>query len=778
MGAIVAPMLVPPAVVQCPEVVTPADYEGPDQTVVVELLIDEAGSVERVVGAQGVEPMSGIAAEAAADCTFTPATEDGVPVAVQIPMSFHFPAHPIVVSGVLLAGGGGGPLPRIAIEVAGQRTRTGEDGSFAFTRIAPGEHEVTLVDALWRLPDQTTLTIEQGGRTEVELWARPERWSAEGLGLYEKEPRPGIHHTLTRDEIAAVPGSLGDPVRALQNLPGVVRTPFDAGWLLVRGGDADDTGVFLDGVRIPLLFHLGGHTSVLHPNLVEQVEFHPSTPPARLGHGTSGAANLEPRRLDGRTAAAAGLNTGYAHAFAEAPVLGGGVAIGARRSYLDGLLGVMFGPEGRDAAPRFSDAALRFDSQRVGVTVLGMTDAALVPTGDGNEVADLQQRAFQAQVRGTVPVGQDTEVQARAWYAVEQQRVRTDNRDQTLDQQAPGMRLEWTHDGTIQATAGFEAERREFGVDWNGLQRAEPATHLDPYGELTAGNDLRARLGIRIDTLFVGDHLPRVGWSPRGDVRWTLSKRLAFVGEAGRFNQAPPLALVVGMPDGRYLPLDRADVAGVGLRLTGDVVAFDADFWGRRSTFAAFELDRSLGAHQGRAGGVELTTRVLTGATRARFIAQLSRTERREAPGHDWVVGRFDQPVRLVALVMRDLPRAWMFSVRARYGTGFAYLGSEGQAYDVLTGEFVELTPSPNGRLPPTWSIDAKVSKRFTWRTTELDVYLDVLNATWNRVPEPVINGIDNDVAVYTIGLPTLPLFGVEGRWLPPRRVSPASTPD
>src|SRR5947209_13388053 len=41
----------------------------------------------------------------------------------------------------------------------------------------------------------------------------------------------------------------------LQNLPGMNRAPYLGGALLVRGTPPADTGIYLDGQRIPILYH-------------------------------------------------------------------------------------------------------------------------------------------------------------------------------------------------------------------------------------------------------------------------------------------------------------------------------------------------------------------------------------------------------------------------------------------------------------------------------------------------------------------------------------------
>ena len=72
------------------------------------------------------------------------------------------------------------------------------------------------------------------------------------LGGHE-EPRAT---TLSRAEVRQLPGAFGDPFRAIEALPGV--TPIVSGvpFLYVRGAAPGNVGYFLDGIRLPLLYHL------------------------------------------------------------------------------------------------------------------------------------------------------------------------------------------------------------------------------------------------------------------------------------------------------------------------------------------------------------------------------------------------------------------------------------------------------------------------------------------------------------------------------------------
>lgn len=89
-------------------------------------------------------------------------------------------------------------------------------------------------------------------------------------------------------EIREVPGAFGDAFRAIEALPGV--TPLVSGlpFFFVRGAPPGNVGYFLDGIRVPLLYHLGAGPSVIHPGLLDRVDFFTGGYPAQYGRFTGG----------------------------------------------------------------------------------------------------------------------------------------------------------------------------------------------------------------------------------------------------------------------------------------------------------------------------------------------------------------------------------------------------------------------------------------------------------------------------------------------------------
>ena len=218
------------------EVPYPTTATG-DGLVILIVLVDSDGAVADVKAASGEEPFVTAAIEAASKWKFDPATRDGAPVAARIKMEilFHAP-KPIEPEPNAAPDGGApeaGPAPAAAVPVA--------------------------VDEV----DVRGLRAQPGGVS------------------------------LGRAEVRQLPGAFGDPFRALDALPGV--TPIVSGlpFFYIRGAPPGNVGYFLDGVRVPYLFHVGAGPSVIHPGMVEQVDLYPGSYPARFGRYAGGIVSAE-----------------------------------------------------------------------------------------------------------------------------------------------------------------------------------------------------------------------------------------------------------------------------------------------------------------------------------------------------------------------------------------------------------------------------------------------------------------------------------------------------
>src|SRR5262249_6950022 len=99
--------------------------------------------------------------------------------------------------------------------------------------------------------------------------------------------------TFRGAELSQVPGTFGDPVRALQFMPGISRLPFGLPFLVIRGAQLQNTGYFIDGFPVPNLWHFGLGPTVINAAFVQQQDFYPGNYPVRFGRFGQGVVSLE-----------------------------------------------------------------------------------------------------------------------------------------------------------------------------------------------------------------------------------------------------------------------------------------------------------------------------------------------------------------------------------------------------------------------------------------------------------------------------------------------------
>ncbi len=166
---------------------------------------------------------------------------------------------------------------------------------------------------------------------------------AEGLEVTvrgERPPREVTRRTIEQREMSRIPGTNGDALRSLQNLPGVGRPPGLAGLLIIRGSAPMDTAVFIDGVFVPLVYHFGGLSSVVPTEMLEKIDFFPGNFSAQYGRVMGGIVDVGIRspNPDGKYHGLAQFDLIDGRVLLEGPVpllKGWSFLAGARRSWVD-----------------------------------------------------------------------------------------------------------------------------------------------------------------------------------------------------------------------------------------------------------------------------------------------------------------------------------------------------------------------------------------------------------------------------------------------------------
>jgi hypothetical protein len=140
---------------------------------------------------------------------------------------------------------------------------------------------------------------------------------------------------LELQEMRNLPGAFGDPFRVLDALPGVVPQLSGLPYVYVRGAPPAGTVYYYDGIQVPGMFHLALGPAVVHPALIDEVNFFPSVAPARFGRFTGGvlSGGPSPRPPPDRVNGELELRLIDLTGKIEVPVAGGSLSLSGRYGY-------------------------------------------------------------------------------------------------------------------------------------------------------------------------------------------------------------------------------------------------------------------------------------------------------------------------------------------------------------------------------------------------------------------------------------------------------------
>jgi TonB family protein len=327
---------------------------GRSATVVLELTIDAVGSVQqaRVTGSAGVA-FDAAALQATRQFAFAPAEIDGKPAAIRILYRYEFVLRAEALTTAELTGQirdarTKRPLASVHVSVDGGASATTDaEGRFHFDAVPPGPRTITLSGV--RLTEvQTTESLEAGRRTTVTYDVEPHDQNVpadekDDLEIVVAPPaveKQVVSTQVSADEARRVPGTQGDVLKVVENLPGVARPSIGSGQLVVWGSAPQDTRVYMDGVPLPSLYHQGGFRSVIHSDMVQSVELVPGGWGAEYGRGLGGLVGVHLKPLEGDGVhGSASADILDASADVRARVMDRvSVEVAGRESYLDSLL--------------------------------------------------------------------------------------------------------------------------------------------------------------------------------------------------------------------------------------------------------------------------------------------------------------------------------------------------------------------------------------------------------------------------------------------------------
>jgi TonB family protein len=845
--------------------------KGITTDVMLLLDINAQGKIDSVGIAEPVNPpgmgFEEAAMVAAQQFEFEPAEVDGKPIAVQITYRYHFklapkapPAPPALaapatpaggappaatrpaagappvparkpvvnLSGLLRERGTRLPLPGVLVTVfrddgetpVGFEAPADAAGAFHFLDLAPGVWKI-LVEAPGYYPFRTTEEIHAGEATAVTYYVEKGSYNPYDVTVTATRPRKEVSRTIiSAAEIDKIPGTAGDPIAVVQNFAGVARAPLLSGQIIVRGSAPEDTRIFVDGSEIPLIYHFGGLRSVIPIGLIDSLEFYPGNFSPTYGRATGGIVDvqvkrLQPKKVDGYVDVSI-LDTSV---FLEAP-LGdkGGVAIAARRSYLDFILNAVVPSDANvslTVAPRYYDYQLVANYRPTPAHDLR---AFFLGSDDRFEVLFKDPADLSTQLSANAFSQSNTFYRALLTYRY----IPSDAFD-NLAQVSLGRNnvnvnagTQLTFDLDIFSTQFRDTLHRKLsdratlalGIDTlygktTGLVRLPPPPKEgQPPSTFDLGQTMETRISGRAYwspaifgelewkpvpglLLLPGarlDYFQRVDefvFQPRLTARYQLSQRVTLKGGVGVFAEEPQFDETDPVFGNPKLKTERALHYSAGVEwkprpyVTLDATAFYKDLSHLVSPTSAQTVDAAGVSHPllfdnagvGRAYGLELVARHdFTHHFTGWLAYTLSRSERRDSGQPDFRLFDFDQTHILTVLGSYTLPRNWQIGGRFRYvtgdpttpvvGTSSVYNASRDQ-YDPFYGKV------NSARIEPFHQLDLRVDKKWIYQSWILNVYLDIQNVYNRANPEGTAYNYNFRQSQVQQGLPILPILGI-----------------
>ncbi|WAS94963.1 TonB-dependent receptor [Nannocystis punicea] len=694
------------------------------------------------------------------------------------------------------------------------------DGRFVLADLPGRDFVLTIVAAGHQRFEQPTTSAYWSRRKPPTIYLQPQ-----GAGSYRtiieqlRVTRPSTVSTkLAPEEIANLPGSQGDPLRALQNLPGVARVPGGLGLIVLRGAAPNQSQVFFGEHPLPRAFHVPGLASVVQTGALAGLEYVPGNFSAHYGNAVGGIVHLTPRvgRRDGLHGHAK-LDITSVGALLEGPFgKGGSFLLAAQRGYLDLVIKAI--PDeaiyGDVIQPRYHDYQFIFDhpAGRGGtltVRLLGASDDLRIASSG---LPNFRLRSSFDRV--------DLAYRKRhgRWDFLLAPAVRFDrssfsthisNRRNDvvglLRAEASVRPLR-----PLQLTLGFDTQLDRYMSHRVAPLNTPPEDEVDRGLLTTSGLYLSSQLelgryavvaGARVNAFTAADNA-EFTVDPRLLLRYSPHERVRIQLGAGMYSQ-PSLRRTLQSAGFIYETTPGGPPLGLGyLVLPGAARYLDPqlEFQPGRRVGASQAVQYSANLHVDLTDALDLDATIFYRRVRdhlpphpeypdlpdtasathgvevmlrhdltARLFGWIAYTWMRSDARRLWPTGGvthapadFDQRHNLVMLVGYKLPRRWSIAARFRLVTGLPYTPFVGGINSMGEDTYPIAGPLNSARMPVFHQLDLRLDRTWILHRCVVGAYLDVQNVYNRPNAEGLMYSSDFASTHAVIGVPILPVLGVK----------------
>ena len=715
-----------------------------------------------------------------------------------------------IVSGHVLEKNNNRPLSGVTVAVREPSTisaTTDHEGRYKLTLPGMGLYTLFVTAPGFDTPAPFAIDVKEGeAQSGIDFYLRPVVTLSEVVVFSERSPDKISKTVLTREELRYAPGTMGDPLRALQSLPGVAMGSDTSSEPAIRGSGPRDNFYYADLLPIGQLFHQDG-MSVFHASLINDFNLYSGAFGPQYEDVIGGVLDVSLR--DPRTdkfGGIVGISFLSASVLLEGPVTDDqSFYFAARQSYYDLLVGKIKRGGVTIQLPRYYDYQAKYlwrinDYQRLSLYVNGTRDSAGLSVSESSDLA-----LSQPVLAGDSNLNSAYSTQAVVWDSVfsgtAYNKLALGNADSSIegnfgtaivanvDTKTTFLRDQLNiepaknHDvmlsaniQTVTSGVNFEALRTTCS-QFNQNCDLSTSPRVAVNESISSSQwDISARdrwLVLPSLTLIGGvrqshgDYLNLTYTEPRLGMEWAYSGRTTLTAGWGKHNQLPAATQILrnyGNPNLSHILADQ--------KVLGVLQTYD-EGWSMKTeayykTISDFVVsDESLNyanGASGRAFGVELLLKkARIEQVSGWFALTLARSELRNDRNGDTFKFSFDQPVNATLVGNYKFDSSWMLGAKWAFHTGNPYTPIVG-----TNGVYSDGRPRPvyaainSQRLPNYHRLDIRLDRSYTTQAGKLNIYFEVINVYNSENIAGYRYSPDYRRRTPVSQLPFLPNFGVE----------------
>ncbi|PIU00735.1 MAG: hypothetical protein COT74_03470 [Bdellovibrionales bacterium CG10_big_fil_rev_8_21_14_0_10_45_34] len=697
------------------------------------------------------------------------------------------------------------------------KATTDKSGFFVIPNAPSGKFEIVVRVANFESYNES---FDLNQDSEVTIYIEKSQYISFESTVVGQADRDRTSRSLKTEEFLKLPGGGdGDPVKAIQNLPGVNRQVGFSSQIVIQGSEPKDTSYVLEEHEIPLVFHFGGLTSVFFPEAVSEVEYLSAGYEANYGRAMGGLVGLKVRKpRSDRFHALAYVDTAKSGLLLETPLDDrSSIMVGGRYSYIGEVVRAVLEDSEGDldltVAPTFGDVMAVYDRDFYDgwslhwvnlysfdrLAFLLAQPSEMDPTIRGDFE---NQTSFYRLIPKVTKEWGEARSNLSLGYGKDWIFFKSSSNYFSLGSTNFTARGDhrWKPSSSWTSTMGFDNQYVWASVNVSLPTNTSRGGVSSPLASEMINRDITLKsnlLGLYWKNNFsLSDQFeisPQVRFdrysvtkenlfSPRFTAAYSLASASKIVLASGIYYQPPePQETDTGFgnpdlksPNAKHVAIyyetdfrkgatDGWELrAGPYYRLFNDSVANSSSYVVRDGALTPERYNNSGG---GSAYGLE-TLLQLSGDPFSGWLSYtVSRSERFDNGGPVFPA-RFDQTHNLNLLASYNLGRKWLLSARFRYVTGNPVTPIAGSVFDSDNDVYTPIRgPFYSERLSEFYQFDLRVDKKWIYDTWILSAYLDIQNALNAKNQEAIVYSYDYSQKTAVTGLPVFPTLGVRGEF-------------